>query len=233
MTLPGTDWPGIRQRVEALRAHADHGKVFGAAVFGVGHGFVLEAGLSSDELLALESWLGVSLPDDYRSFLTDVGAGVAGPGYGVLPVRRQTVSGWAWHGDGATMTDPSRIADPFPVARTLNSRIDSLGPRPEKHDFAGEEEWHQAYGVWQAEVDEMLNDPDLTAGAICLCHHGCGMYDWLIVSGPARGTMWSDLRCDDVDLAPILHDDKPVTFRDWYIDWLTDAEVKLGIHPDR
>jgi SMI1 / KNR4 family (SUKH-1) len=201
-------------------------------VFGAGHGFVLDPVLSEAELLDLEAWLGVPLPDDYRSFLTEVGAGGAGPSYGVFPIRRLTgAPGWAWHGDGADMTDPSRMAEPFPVVRTLNGRIEALGERPDEEDFASEEEFDEAQEAWQEKLDELLDDPGLTAGAICLCHHGCAMRDWLVVSGPACGTMWSDLRCDDVDLAPILRDGEAVTFRDWYLDWLTDAEAQLGLRP--
>jgi len=58
-----------------------------------------------------------------------------------------------------------------------------------------------------------LDDPGLTIGAISLCYRGCALRDWLVATGSARGTMWSDTRSDDVDLAPILR----------YLAWLADA----------
>jgi hypothetical protein len=67
--------------------------------------------------------------------------------------------------------------------------------------------------------------PERTAGAIVICHLGCALREWLIISGSHRGTIWSDDRADDVDLVPLLNDDgKPVTFARWYSDWLEKAE---------
>ncbi|WP_433401245.1 SMI1/KNR4 family protein [Streptomyces sp. CA-146814] len=77
-------WSGVRQRVVALRAQPSSGKVFGS----LGHRWVLEDPLTDDGLAELEAQVGVRLPDDYRSFLTRVGAGGAGPAYGLFPVRR-------------------------------------------------------------------------------------------------------------------------------------------------
>ncbi|MET9324649.1 hypothetical protein ABZX75_31505 [Streptomyces sp. NPDC003038] len=48
----------------------------------------------------------------------------------------------------------------------------------------------------------------------------------MIISGTHRGTIWSDCRADDADLARLLDDTgKPVTFTRWHIDWLEEAEV--------
>lgn len=44
--------------------------------------------LLESELEAIESELGVRFPDDYRTFLTTIGDGGVGPGYGLLPVRK-------------------------------------------------------------------------------------------------------------------------------------------------
>lgn len=228
-----TGWQGVRERVAVLRAHPDHQKVHGVRFGNEGHGFAFEDVLSPEALEALESWPGVALPEEYRSFLAEVGAGGAGPGYGLFPVRRlANEPGWRWHGDGADMTEPARMAEPFPVVRTLDERIAALGEAPDDDDFTDEDAFDRAQDSWQERVYELLDDPDLTVGAICLCHHGCAVRDWLIVSGPARGTMWSDSRCDDVDLAPILDDGKPVSFRDWYLDWLDNAETTLGVRPE-
>ncbi|MET9324492.1 SMI1/KNR4 family protein [Streptomyces sp. NPDC003038] len=77
--------------MQALIAAPAGDRVFGA----IGHKFFLEDPLTSAELAGLEGQMGVSLPGDYRDFLLHVGAGGAGPSYGVCPVR--LIQGrWRW-----------------------------------------------------------------------------------------------------------------------------------------
>ncbi len=63
----------------------------------------------------------------------------------------------------------------------------------------------------------------MTAGAICLSHEGCGYFTWLVVTGPDRGALWTDLRAADGTLEPLLAGPDRVDFRDWYLRWLTRA----------
>lgn len=61
---------------------------------------------------------------------------------------------------------------------------------------------------------------------------GCAQREWLIISGTHRGTIWSDCRADDRDLAPLLDQaGHPVTFTYWYIDWLQKAELSARRQP--
>jgi hypothetical protein len=210
-----TDWSGVRDRIAALRDHPRHDQVYGSS----GHHFILAQALSSTEVSELQSWLGVTLPADYRDFLTDVAAGGAGPFYGVLPVRR-AADGWEWHGDGGDLTDMTRLADAFPTVRIPDDALDELvAERPRENDFASEAELDAAFDVWDARLEALLYQPDMSVGAICLADEGGAYRDWLVVSGPARGTMWEDPRCIDQDFKP-MH----VSFGDWYLAWLTDCE---------
>jgi hypothetical protein len=214
-------WAGVRQRVEAAGAGPEGGKVFGA----LGHKWVLEEPLTRGELAELEAQIGVRLPEEYRAFLLHVGAGGVGPAYGLFPVRR--VQGrWRWEGDGADMADLSRLAEPFPDQGPDPKLLDDLlAQRPEEEDFDDIEDFDDAIEAWDERWDAVMFAPERTAGAIVICHLGCALREWLIISGSHRGTIWSDDRADDVDLVPLLNDDgKPVTFARWYSDWLEKAE---------
>ncbi|MFJ3779120.1 SMI1/KNR4 family protein [Streptomyces sp. NPDC090075] len=214
-------WVGVRQRVGAVAAGPAGGKVFGAS----GHRWVVEDPLTRDELAELEGQLGVRLPEEYRAFLLHVGAGGAGPAYGLFPVRR--VQGrWRWEGDGAEMVDLSRLAEPFPDQGPDPKLLrELLAQCPEEDDFGDTEDFDDAMEAWDERWEAVMFAPERTAGAIVISHLGCAQREWLIVSGSHRGTIWSDCRVDDVDLVPLLDEDgRPVTFAHWYTDWLRKAE---------
>lgn len=214
-------WAGVRERVAALGALPAGSEVFGSH----GHHWTLEEPLTEDELTELETQLGVSLPAEYRTFLTQVGAGGAGPAYGLFPVRR--VRGrWRWEGDGADLADLSTLAQPFPEKGPDPELLDALtAERPEEEDFDEIEDFDDAVEAWDERWEAVMFAPARTAGAIVICHLGCALREWLVISGPHRGTVWSDPRVDDADLEPLLDTEgRPVTFARWYTDWLDKAE---------
>ena len=57
-------------------------KIFGADA----HGFILNPRLREIEVAAFEEKHRISLPADYRHFITEIGNGGAGPYYGVFPL---------------------------------------------------------------------------------------------------------------------------------------------------
>ncbi|MGW7456683.1 SMI1/KNR4 family protein [Streptomyces sp. NPDC054797] len=215
-------WSGVRERVITLGAQPSSGMVFGS----LGHRWVLEDPLTEDELAELEAQIGVRLPEDYRSFLTVVGAGGAGPAYGLFPVRR--VQGrWRWEGDGADLADLSMLEQPFPDHGPDPEALSSLlAVRPEEEDFDAIEDFDYAIEAWDERWGALTFAPERTAGAIVISHLGCVQREWLIISGTCSGTIWSDPRADDADLRPLLDQAaKLVTFNHWYIDWLQKAEL--------
>ncbi|MFC8226783.1 SMI1/KNR4 family protein [Streptomyces sp. NPDC057287] len=215
-------WTGVRRRVEAAGAGPGSGDVFGAS----GHEWVVEEPLTQEELAELEAHLGVRLPEEYRAFLLHIGAGGAGPAYGVFPVRRVEGS-WRWEGDGADLADLSRLAEPFPDRGPDPKLLDELlAQRPEEEDFDDAiEDFDDAMEAWDERWEAVMFAPERTAGALVISHLGCAQREWLIVSGSHRGTVWSDCRADDADLAPLLGEDgTPVTFARWYAAWLEKAE---------
>lgn len=185
----------------------------------------MEDPLTQDELAELEAQMGVRLPQEYRVFLLHVGAGGAGPAHGLFPVRR--VQGrWRWEGDGADLADLSGLAEPFPRQGPDPELLtDVLAQRPGEEDFDAVEDFDDAIEAWDERWESVMFAPERTAGAIVICHLGCAQREWLIISGSHRGTIWSDCRVDDVDLAPLLDDEGlPMTFARWYTTWLEAAE---------
>ncbi|MGC2996931.1 SMI1/KNR4 family protein [Streptomyces sp. G35A] len=214
-------WAGVRERVGELSALPASSEVFGA----LGHRWVLEDPLAEGDVAELETQLGVRLPEEYRSFLLQAGAGGAGPAYGVFPVRR--VQGrWRWEGDGADLADLSTLAEPFPERGPDPELLDALlAARPEEENHDDIEDFDDAIEAWDERWEAVLFAPARTAGAIVICHLGCARREWLVVSGPHRGTIWSDPRADDAGLEPLRDTEgRPVTFARWYTDWLDEAE---------
>lgn len=221
-------WAGIRERVGALGAQTASSKVFGS----LGHRWALEEPLTASGVAELEEQIGVRLPEEYRSFLLQVAAGGAGPAYGLFPVRR--VQGrWRWEGDGADLADLSMIAEPFPDQGPDPEALEELlAQRPEEEEFDEIEDFDDAIEVWDEQWATLMFAPERTAGAILISHLGCAQREWLIISGRHRGTVWSDRRADDIDLMPLLDDDRrPMAFARWYMTWLERAERAAPTSP--
>jgi hypothetical protein len=69
------------------------------------------------------------------------------------------------------------------------------------------------------------------AGALPVCHEGCGFFFLLIVTGPDRGKMWLDGRASDEGIKPVWNDEgKPVTFAAWYDNWLNACLAERDMH---
>ncbi|MZF90049.1 SMI1/KNR4 family protein [Streptomyces sp. SID5643] len=216
-------WSGVRERVEAL-ARADKArKVFGAwdKHGGTGHRFRLADPLSEADVAEAEAQWRVSLPADYRAFLLEVGAGGAGPFYGLTTLSR-TDAGWLWSDPGGG-TVHERLRFPCPdAADSMRAQAEHERKEPVESDFEGEEAFDAAYRAW-LEDEEKLSDW-LLSGAVCLSHEGCGYFDWLIVSGPQRGQVLLDERAGGGRFGPLGR----VGFADWYLHWVGKAEALVG-----
>lgn len=52
-------------------------------------------------------------------------------------------------------------------------------------------------------------------GAFPICHMGCAILIWLIVTGPEAGNVWMDDRSSDGGWMPLR-----LTFLRWYERWI-------------
>jgi hypothetical protein len=168
--------------------------------------------LTDAELRAVERQWAIHFPDDYRTFLVEIGRGGAGPAYGILPLV--LVEGvWRWDGDGGDLV--SRPQEPFPHTSAWNPVFRERGEEEDEDSYWAERDaWDEAV-YWK---------PEQTHGAICICHEGCATRDWLVVTGPERGHMWLDDRANDGGLMPRELLGTRVTFSSWYMRWLGEAE---------
>jgi hypothetical protein len=82
----------------------------------------------------------------------------------------------------------------------------------------------QEYERQLDEFEKMYWNSSLVNGAIPICHAGCALRIWLVLSGEQGGRLWRDGRSDDTGLSPVqLADGSPATFSAWYIEWLETA----------
>ncbi|MDH6140386.1 hypothetical protein P3T35_002394 [Kitasatospora sp. GP30] len=213
-----TTWSGVRERVLALREAPNAAQVFGAR----GHRFELLPPLSEVEVAEAEQEFGVGLPADYRSFLLEVGAGGAGPHYGLYPLQRDE-RGWAWNEGRGVRSDNSLLPQPFPSpAEQARLRAAYDAREPVESAFPDEPAFRVAFRAWDDEWEAL--SATLTAGAVCLSHEGCGYFDWFVVTGPERGTVWVDLGAADGPLQSLARTPhERLGFREWYLTWLTAA----------
>jgi hypothetical protein len=196
--------------LDAKRVHESLAKLAAAnaSVFGAeSHQFLLNPPLAETEVVAFEHAHSVSLPEDYRHFLTQIGNGGAGPFYGVFPLGKMdhNFGLQRWHeSDGMV----GILSNPFP----LESEWNDLSGNP-----AGEED----FDAMIEQFEKRYWDSSVVDGAFPICHTGCALRIWLVVTGRQAGNLWYDERAELGGVMPLTMDDgTPLTFGAWYQAWL-------------
>ena len=156
-----------------------------------GHAYRLNPPLSEVEVVQFERQHNVILPDDYRQFLTHAGNGGAGPFYGLFKLGEMD-DGFAFGPWGEFVGDLSK---PFPRIKEWNDL--SCNPNP---DTCAEDEYDRLLESFEARY---WGDTQLVNGAIPICHLGCALRHWLIITGPERNNIWCDNRADLGGLKPL------------------------------
>ena len=201
---------------EVLKQLRDHGPdVFGAAE----HGFELNEPLSEEEVLAFEDAHSIRLPEDYRGFLMRLGNGGAGPFYGIFRLGEvDDNSGYRkWQEQDGMVGVLSRS---FPLSEPWNDV--SAMPDDDLADSDKEECWRP-----KSSFEETYWGSEIVNGAIPICHEGCAIRVWLVVTGAQAGKLWEDKRSEYGGLKPVLlTDGTPATFSSWFEEWLDLCLVK-------
>ncbi len=61
-------------------------------------------------------------------------------------------------------------------------------------------------------------------GAIPICHEGCALRIWIVVTGEQTGHLWRDRRAEFMGVERVLTaDGTHATFSRWYNQWLDDC----------
>lgn len=213
------EFTAIRVGLRRLQKFTAARKVFGSQA----HGFRTHAPLSEQTVREFEAHHYITLPADYRGFLIHVGNGGAGPAYGLFNLGEMDdgfeYAPWIEDGDFVGV-----LSKPFPHIGPWND----LSEQPvydESHadddDFAWEDEYGKRLDAWESRV--YWNTANVN-GAIPICHLGCALRQWLVVTGPEAGNVWDDHRVDFGGLKPVQQAGRArVTFLQWYCDWLEEA----------
>jgi hypothetical protein len=206
----------IREALRSLRESPRPIEVFGSEA----HGFRTHPPLSEELIRRFEEDHRIVLPAEYRGFLSEVGSGGAGPGYGLFLFGEMDENNGhgPWHeGDGFV----GILSEPFPHTGPWN---DLSGEPEQDEDRDEDEEWEERYATWE----EGYWNPANVNGAIPICHLGCAYRLWLVVTGPEAGHIWCDDRTDNRGLHPLEQGGSPrVTFLKWYRSWLDGALEQL------
>ena len=199
-------------------AHRDSKfEVFGASA----HQYRLNPALPVEDVESLERHFEMSLPDDYRLFITSVGNGGAGPYYGLFRLgehdRQDTHCKWE---EDSLIGDLSK---PFGHDAAWNATEALWSKRPDWPVATPLAQQDQLMEAWDREIYESYWNPRVMDGAIPICHMGCALRQWLVVTGPQRGSLWCDFRADEKGLFPMMNGHgHRVTFGEWYQTWLRD-----------
>lgn len=195
----------LGQKLDDIRERDPELWLFGAET----HDYEVYGTLEPAILTVFERLYQVQLPVDYRAFLQYFGDGGAGPYYGLCPLGMSLFADMDYpHED--QMLVPGR---PFPLTA-------ALAPAP--HNIT-----ERTITAPQVDIRAYLPVDD---GILRLCNAGNGVFVNLVISGEARGEVWTDARMvhDGIYPGDPLHRHQHLRFLDWYELWLDEALLSLA-----
>lgn len=221
------DWSGVRERVLAVASAKRTARGWRPAEVPD-----LYPVLTAEEVAEAEAQFGVTFPQEYRSFLLEVGAGGVGPKI-LLAELRKVRGSWGW----ITEDDEGCVFE-----------LDASGPFIESDDWLGvqigtlraagfeptvpdpDEDYFLDYqAAFGESAGEDLWYEQQFRGVIRISDNGCGMTGWLIVVGPHRGEVRDRAAEFNARLEPYVDAfGERHTFGSWYLDWLEQEEKELA-----
>ncbi|MEZ0129297.1 SMI1/KNR4 family protein [Flavobacterium sp. LBUM151] len=173
------------------------------------HEYKLNNCLSEIEIQEFEKLYQIYLPLDYRNFINNIGNGGVGPAYGLYKLED-------WNLEIEIKND-NFLKTKFPYLEKWNSEFKG---NLEDEDYMESKEFE----YWEKEYF----DGKHLFGSIRICHYGCAVYYFLIVSGVEKGNIWVDDRANDEGIYPLFSENKNrYNFTEWYNEWLSQSLIKL------
>ena len=202
----------IKEKLIKLSAADIEHKIFGATEYAKidhGHHYKLLPTVTQYEIEQFESKRQVSLPDEYKTFLTCMSGGGAGPYYGLYTMEKGVKEAQEYSTeDSKGIENPLSIDFPFSNSETQK--------------FIN---YYNAC-IEEGDDDEIVYPeiPDELTGVIFLSEYGCGWSYLLVVKGEQAGTVWfhGEYMC------PVFFKGKQCGFFDWYEQWLDNSLKELG-----
>jgi hypothetical protein len=176
------------------------------------HEYKLNNCLSEIEIQKFEKIYQIVLPLDYRNFINNIGNGGVGPAYGLYKLED-------WNLEIEIKND-NFLKTKFPYLEKWNS------------EFKGnlEDENYMESKEFEYWGKEYFDEKHLF-GSIRICHYGCAVYYFLIVSGVEKGNIWVDDIANDEGIYPLCSENKNrYNFTEWYNEWLSQSLIKLKVN---
>ncbi|MER6464623.1 SMI1/KNR4 family protein [Streptomyces sp. NPDC001228] len=171
-------WAGVRARVIAVKEAERRAQGHGPSPYPT-----FEPVLTPVEIAEVEAQIGVELPHEYRTFLSEVGAGGPGPALSLTSLRRiDGTWGWVWEDDEdrpwrPDSTGPFVETEDWADRQTATLRAHGHEPtvRDEEEDYLND--YREVFGDSADDVWDL----ERMRGAIHISDNDCGMTGWLVV----------------------------------------------------
>ena len=190
----------IRSKISSLAAKDTSFDIFGASI----HQYELNPVKSESDLRNFEITHSITLPNEYRRFLAEIGNGGAGPFYGLEPLENSLFSDLDYQ-DAENLISPSKD---FLLQQAWNMDL-------------GDEEDEEKY----EQNETVYFDPKWADGLLRVANFGCGISVNIVVTGKENGNIWIDDRCNKMGIYPEKSPETSgrIGFLDWYEFWLNKS----------
>jgi hypothetical protein len=177
-------------------------KTFGSDV----HKYKFNSCLTENTVKDFEESFRVTLPADYKCFLTQIGNGGSGPAYGLLPLSDWNIE--------LEISNNDFLSKDFPHGDKWNLTQEFSTDDDDYTETVEFQKWEEEYF-----------SPEHITGSLRICHYGCAIYYLLIVTGNNAGQIWTDDRANDMGIYPAISKltGRQLNFIEWYDEWLSES----------
>ncbi len=177
-------------------------EVFGA----LSHKYILNSPIKPRELNNFEKRYNITLPKDYKSFLTEIGCGG-------LEYKNSVVGNSGAGPDYGLYT----LGNPFQFI--VDPTLKHLEKEPFFNENTTEEIWQKIYDEMDDNISDKAYDIEIAkaySGILNIGHSGCSGYLSIVLNGKNKGRVIQTY--DEIEYCP--HFFNETNFLDWYENWL-------------